>query len=258
MGYCKECNREFIKSALHKKYCCTECFNSFRKKSNAGRSDNVERNKAVSLARANKIIICSFCSIEYVKKDGKTKYCSDHCAKKSASVQRNGPRRARKNKAIVSEVVSFIDIYKRDGGMCNHCNIDLDINDRGSRNGSSPVLDHIIPLSRGGDNAKYNIQLLCSKCNGVKGNNIRDCDLEMASALKPESVDDYIKEKRKKSRGATGYIGVVLVGGKYVARIWIEGRYKYIARCDTSLQAATKYNEMALKLKGRNANLNEV
>lgn len=33
----------------------------------------------------------------------------------------------------------------------------------------APVVDHIMPLSRGGEDTKTNVQLAHSKCNGAKG-----------------------------------------------------------------------------------------
>ena len=52
-------------------------------------------------------------------------------------------------------------VWRRDGGHCANC-------------GSNENLefDHIIPVSKGGATTYRNIQLLCEKCNGAKGDNI--------------------------------------------------------------------------------------
>lgn len=54
-------------------------------------------------------------------------------------------------------------IFARDGNKCIRC-------------GSVEylTLDHIIPKSRGGSNDDDNLQTLCRKCNGRKGNNLQE------------------------------------------------------------------------------------
>lgn len=52
-------------------------------------------------------------------------------------------------------------VWIRDGGRCNDCNADDYLE-----------YDHVIPVSKGGDCTVRNIQLLCRRCNGSKGNRI--------------------------------------------------------------------------------------
>lgn len=51
-------------------------------------------------------------------------------------------------------------LFQLQNGLCVVCRLDLPVNYH---------IDHIIPLARGGDNTKYNIQLLCPCCNRQKG-----------------------------------------------------------------------------------------
>jgi len=53
-------------------------------------------------------------------------------------------------------------IYERDNRKCVYCRIELDEN--------SFMLDHIIPVSKGGTNKKFNLVTSCEKCNQRKQN----------------------------------------------------------------------------------------
>ena len=76
-------------------------------------------------------------------------------------------RRARKASAFV-EPVSAADIYLRDGGICQICRTRVIGNDGSSPLG--PTIDHIVPLSKGGEHSRINSQLAHRKCNSAKGN----------------------------------------------------------------------------------------
>lgn len=52
-------------------------------------------------------------------------------------------------------------LFTKQGGVCNGC---------GARLSDAVHLDHIHPISRGGVNEDYNVQLLCANCNLSKGN----------------------------------------------------------------------------------------
>lgn len=65
-------------------------------------------------------------------------------------------RRRRKIPARVKK-----QVLKRDARRCRKC-------------GSTRILhvDHIVPVSRGGDNGLRNLQILCSTCNLEKGSKV--------------------------------------------------------------------------------------
>src|SRR5271157_134361 len=52
-------------------------------------------------------------------------------------------------------------VWQRDGGRCVKC-----------RSQEKLEYDHIIPIALGGSNTARNIQLLCEKCNRLKGANL--------------------------------------------------------------------------------------
>lgn len=51
----------------------------------------------------------------------------------------------------------FVAIGRRDGFTCQYCNTHHQL-----------VIDHVIPIAKGGTNALENLQLLCCPCNSKK------------------------------------------------------------------------------------------
>jgi 5-methylcytosine-specific restriction endonuclease McrA len=68
--------------------------------------------------------------------------------------------RARKRAAFVESVNRKV-VYERDGGVCGVCGLSV-----AKREMS---LDHIRPLSKGGEHSYRNIQLTHGRCNSSKG-----------------------------------------------------------------------------------------
>ena len=100
-------------------------------------------------------------------------YCSNDCYQQSDHgkfIIRQGRhlRRARMRNAY-TELVDPLVIAKRDKYKCHICrkrvNMNLEHNDK-----YSPTMDHLIPISLGGDHSYANIQLAHRTCNSSKGN----------------------------------------------------------------------------------------
>ena len=56
----------------------------------------------------------------------------------------------------------------RDGWKCQACGIDTPESLRGRWVHNAPEIDHIEPVSRGGDHSQANTQCLCRSCNNLK------------------------------------------------------------------------------------------
>ena len=79
------------------------------------------------------------------------------------------PRRLRRQ-------VTNTFLFARDGYSCQYCGRHR--RDFGYR--ESLTRDHIVPLSRGGDNQWTNVVTACSRCNLRKGNRIlRECGMRL-------------------------------------------------------------------------------
>ena len=77
-------------------------------------------------------------------------------------------RRARLRGASV-EVVRHRDVFIRDGYICQLCGLQIDPDTR-FPDDSAATLDHIVPLSRGGEHSLSNTQCACWRCNRLKNN----------------------------------------------------------------------------------------
>jgi 5-methylcytosine-specific restriction endonuclease McrA len=72
--------------------------------------------------------------------------------------------RAKRRNATVEDFLSK-EIFERDGYICQLCSCKTRPNFKNSNHPLYPNLDHIIPLSKGGDHSKLNTQCLCRQCN---------------------------------------------------------------------------------------------
>lgn len=72
----------------------------------------------------------------------------------------SGSNHEDKKRLRISENVRR-EVWRRDQGKCAHC---------GSR--ENLEYDHIVPVAKGGGNTARNIELLCQKCNRLKGDRI--------------------------------------------------------------------------------------
>jgi len=59
-------------------------------------------------------------------------------------------------------------LFARDGYRCQYCGTHR----RQLRNRQFLTRDHVVPLSRGGDNSWKNVVTACSRCNNRKGNRL--------------------------------------------------------------------------------------
>lgn len=71
--------------------------------------------------------------------------------------------------ALAAEPISSEVVFKRDGYRCQLCG---EPTEGVYPHPRSPSLDHIIPLSRGGEHTYANTQCACWICNVLKGDRI--------------------------------------------------------------------------------------
>ena len=84
--------------------------------------------------------------------------------KGKASSQRGHSNRRAKEKLIINTLTSkeWEDILEQYNYRCVYCGVEFNCE-------NLPTRDHVIPISKGGNNVKENIVPACQSCNSRKG-----------------------------------------------------------------------------------------
>lgn len=106
---------------------------------------------------------CGWCDTPFVSRQPQSRYCTPRCGKQAAKKR----RRALKRGATIAEPFSDSYIYQRDDWVCQICG-DKTRPDYNYLHPLAPTIDHIVPLSRGGNHTKRNTQTSHRRCNSEK------------------------------------------------------------------------------------------
>lgn len=156
---CKQCGDRFD-AKTKRGHCSSEC-------AKVKHHEKLENNyNAVSFS-------CKECgqAVKTSYRDRRTIYCSVACSKRYRRRISRKMERARLRKVKV-ETVDPIKVFDRDAWKCQICGIKTPRLKRGTINSNAPELDHIVPLSVGGEHSYRNTQCACRSCNAAKGNNV--------------------------------------------------------------------------------------
>jgi len=160
--HCRVCGKELDSYGA---YCGDEC------RKVKMRRDNYETNRAKKVLKDRP---CKECGNLFTPEYGNKRrvFCSDECLHKQGRRKRRQKERARLRSVKVDNV-NAIEVFMRDGWRCQLCKRKLKSEDKGTYKDVAPELDHIIPLSMGGEHSYRNTQCVCRRCNIDKGNEER-------------------------------------------------------------------------------------
>jgi hypothetical protein len=156
---CELCAESFSGAGvIFGRFCSDDC---------AKRNDNAKRYRGSTPKPRVTSFSCLACLRECVPgRDGVDpkafKFCSFQCKREWHRDRR------RVLPDVFSDGVSRADLYARDGWRCQLCGRGVK-RDASTPHPLAPVLDHIIPLARGGPHDSTNVQLAHYRCNGIKG-----------------------------------------------------------------------------------------
>lgn len=241
---CFYCENIFEPKKWNSKFCSTKCC------AQSAYQKRIGLNGKKSDQRA-----CLHCSslFHYSAK----KYCSSECLSKATSKKRNNVRRSRLYSALRVKY-DVAEILERDGTRCGHCGVETQCND--SCIDSFRNIDHIIPLSKGGHDCKYNVQVLCKICNNLKGSKLLDIDVSKAKRLWPEDPVGYFNSRKSttKKNNKSGVTGVFYCkgSGKWVSRIEVGS--KRIESKSKEMDLAIEKRELMIKLAKDGNSVNQI
>lgn len=144
-------------SASGTKYCSTTCATKYAK---------IER--LIDLGPLS----CKECGVVFTPITGARIYCGHECSKRHTRRIHKAKRRALERNGCEAEEVNPYEVFARDRWVCQGCQRGTPRELRGTLDPAAPELDHVIPLSKGGSHTMGNLQLLCRKCNGEKGDKL--------------------------------------------------------------------------------------
>ena len=202
---CRNCGKENWRkkgeSSTNKKagskptFCNVSCMSEWRKKQNPKNgpeyAEHQERSKLIK--RLKSIVSHHKRNMEYVDQRIETRHrsCSDcgvaysdwplsrmgrgssrcqPCQDEANRLILKAGRAAREARERGAKGYAFnvFDVFERDGWRCQLCDCSSPKRLRGTYHPSAPELDHIKPLSKGGEHTMENTQLLCRTCNIMK------------------------------------------------------------------------------------------
>lgn len=154
---CKYCGVNIDHRDIRSKHCSSRC----RDRDYAGLSIGKESE-------------CEHCGGAFTKRKSPQRFCSKRCRDRADLIRnradynaRNAKRRAMERAAVVGEPFEAIDVFERDGWICQLCLTPINPMYKG-RHPLAPSIDHIVPLNRGGEHSFDNVWAAHCSCNSSK------------------------------------------------------------------------------------------
>lgn len=177
---CKRCGKAFRKfekggvarTAFCSKVCRRDSWSESAKVKLRRREEKRSQRLAdtVESRRTRRLRSCIVCGNQFeTREDGRNKTCSDECFDKQHRKNKKDARRRRRarKKGVAHEAYQPIDIFVRDNWKCWLCGNKANKTKR-APDPSSPSIDHVIPLSKGGPDIPDNLHCACFGCNRSK------------------------------------------------------------------------------------------
>ena len=204
---CLWCGRTFETHYPNQKYCCKNC----------GYQGNLKlKRQQWAEAYVPKQRVCKECDVEFMTEcgDKHSVFCCRSCAEKHERRMEHQTERhrnymkkvkARRERQIASRDagdVSYERLFKRDNGICQICGMPVHPVKLSDDNWDGTI-DHIVPLSLGGEHSLNNCQLAHRICNSLKCRETEEFVIDWESrALE----DNYWNQKYERYKELMGIV----------------------------------------------------
>jgi 5-methylcytosine-specific restriction endonuclease McrA len=119
-----------------------------------------------------KVLTCAWCKNDIVVPRSLTGGRRYHETCKLEARRANYRRKNTMRRGVVgAQPIRIMDIGDRDRWLCQLCGKPVDRSLSG-RHPEGPTVDHILPISKGGQDTLENVQLAHHRCNSLKGNRV--------------------------------------------------------------------------------------
>ena len=169
---CCVCNNEFKSFIPHAKYCSIECSETIHKK----------HMRDAYIHKPKRKLKCKLCGSIFESNRWSARYCSDVCSQRAESSTKHIKARLRQKRlldnTVVIELVTASYLYRRDGGKCQICKRKVNMKLKHPHPMSASI-DHIIPVSKGGEHTKKNTRLAHMICNARRQDHYENDQLRL-------------------------------------------------------------------------------
>jgi hypothetical protein len=170
---CVQCEAEAVVTKADATYCSHACFYDARygvgRAPSITRLDRARRKlERAAEGKAGRIVwvagSCTRCGTSFTRR--RSGVGVQHCSRTCQLRDKAARRRALEAGAAVGSVSRW-RVHERDGWTCHICGDPVD-RDAVAPDLAAPVLDHVIPLARGGSHSEANLKTAHFYCNSVK------------------------------------------------------------------------------------------
>lgn len=156
MFSCRHCGTEVSRSRDRgDSFCSPACAQNWR----AARDTDNQPNRS-----------CVICGKRFRTEAWNCTTCSRECAARQHSIRRSRARALRRSRLTSSQLgrVDSVRVFNADGYRCHLCG-GMTVKSARVPHPHAPTVDHIIPLSEGGQHDMSNVRTACFICNSRKG-----------------------------------------------------------------------------------------